>query len=361
MRNPFYKIGSLLLLLSFFAVSCTSDDREVIEQETPPSGDYAEGIFILNEGGYGYSNGSVSFLDIDGQVYNSIYSNVNNNNLGDTAQSMGTSGDNAYIVVNNSSTVEVVNRNTFEHIATVTDMIVNPRYIIFEGNTGYISNWGDPNDVSDDYLAVLNLETNLVEAKISVAEGPEKLLVHNGKIYVAHKGGYAYGNTISVIDIASQSLHASIPVADVPDGMVIKNGFLYIICSGKAAYTQNETLAKLFKINLSNNSVESSLSFLEGEHPTKLDLENDTLYYVMDTSIYTVNLNNFELSQNPLFEPTTDGVEILYGFEVNEGKIYIADAKDYVSNGEIFIYNLTGSLQQKHTVQIIPNSFYFNN
>ncbi len=361
MRNPFYKIGSFLLLLSFFAVSCTSDDRETPKEETPPSGDYAQGIFILNEGGFGYSNASVSFLDAAGQIYNSIYSNVNSTNLGDTAQSMGFEGDNAYIVVNNSSTIEVVNRNSFQHIATVSNMIVNPRYIVFKGNKGYISNWGDPNNVNDDYLAVLNLETNLVEAKISVVEGPEKLLVYNGKIYVAHKGGYGYGNTISVIDMASQSLLASIPVADVPNGMVIKNGFLYVICSGKQSYTQDETLAKLFRINLENNNIENVLTFPQGKHPGHLELDNETLFYVMDNNVYTISLSDFQLSQNPLFEPTSDGVELLYGFKVNQGNIYIADAKDYVSNGEVFIYNLTGDLQQKHTVQIIPNSFYFNN
>lgn len=361
MKNLFYKIICFLPLMSFLAVSCTSDDRETLKEETPPSGDYAQGIFILNEGGFGYSNASVSFLDADGKIYNSIYSNVNNSNLGDTAQSMGFAGENAYIVVNNSSTVEVVNRNSFQHIATVSNMIVNPRYIVFEGNKGYISNWGDPNNVTDDYLAVLNLETNLVEAKISVAEGPEKLLVHNGKIYVAHKGGYGYGNTISVIDIASQSLLASIPVADVPDGMVIKNDFLYAICSGKPSYTRDETLAKLFKINLQNNSVESTLTFPQGSHPGHLELENESLFYVMDNSVYSLSLSNFQLSQNPLFEPTSDGVELLYGFKVNQGNIYVSDAKDYVSNGEVFIYNFTGDLQQKHTVQIIPNSFYFNN
>lgn len=361
MNKPFYKLCSLLFLISLFAVSCTSDDPDTPEQETPPMGDYANGIFILNEGGFGYSNASISFLDNEGQNYNSIYSGVNNMGLGDVAQSMGFNGNNAYIVVNNSSTVEVVNRNTFEHIATVTNMIVNPRYITFEGNKGYISNWGDPNDVTDDYVAVLNLETNLVESKIPMVEGPEKLLVNNGKIYVAHKGGHGYGNTISVIDAASQSVAASIPVADVPDGMVISNGSLYVICSGKAPFTQDETVAQLFKINLANNTVEKSLTFPEGKHPGFLDLENGSLYYVMETAVYSINLSNFQLSQNPSFSPSTDGVQILHGFEVNDGKIYIADAKDYVSNGEVFIYNIHGDFQQKFSAQIVPSSFYFNN
>ena len=120
MKKPVYKFFSLLLLISVVSVSCTSEDRD--KTELLPEGDYSQGVFVLNEGGYGYSNASVSFLDSDGQVYSSVFSGVNNMKLGDVAQSMGFNKDDAYIVMNNSSTVEVVNRYTFEHIATVSDI-----------------------------------------------------------------------------------------------------------------------------------------------------------------------------------------------------------------------------------------------
>lgn len=361
MKNRYYKIGSMILMLAFIMSSCTSDDRDVPMPEPTPMGSYNEGVFILNEGGFGYSNASISFLDSNGEVYNSIYTGANGFGLGDVAQSMGLYGDNAYIVVNNSSTIEVVNRYTFEHVATVTAQIVNPRYIEFNGDKGYISNWGDPNNVNDDYVAVLNLETNLVESKIPVAEGPEKMLSNNGKLYVAQKGGYAFGNAISVVDLASQSLITSIAISDVPDGMVINNNTLYVMCSGKGAYTQDETLAKLHSINLSNTTVTSSLSFPQGKHPRFLEFENNNLYYAMDNAVYSIATSDSQLPQVPKFTPSSDGVEVLYGFAVHEGLIYIADAKDYTSNGEAFIYNRDGALQQRFSVQIIPNSFYFNN
>ncbi|WP_458626287.1 YncE family protein [Winogradskyella sp. PC D3.3] len=361
MKKYFYKLASLLMLVLITMTSCTSDDRDDPISVQPPSGDYTDGIFILNEGGYGYSNASVSFLDNTGEVYNSIYSEVNGMGLGDTAQSMGFYGENAYLVVNNSATVEVVNRYTFEYIATVSDMIVNPRYIEFSDNKGYITNWGDPNDVNDDYVAVLNLDTNLIEATIPVAEGPEKILLDNGKLYVTHKGGYGYGNTISIIDVASQSVLNTITVADVPDGMVIDNGFLYVMCSGKASWTGDETLAKLFKINLSNTDETTVLDFQEEQHPNHLEFENGLLYYTIDDSVYMIDSNIFQLPESPIFSPEADGVEILYAFKVYEGTIYIADAKDYTSNGEVFIYNRYGDLQNQFSVQIIPNAFYFNN
>lgn len=355
MKKSFNIFFSLLLI----SVSCTSEDREHIEPL--PEGDYSQGVFVLNEGGYGYSNASVSFLDTAGQVYSSIFSGVNKTNLGDVAQSMGLYENNAYIVLNNSSTIEVVNRYTFEHIATVSVMIVNPRSIAFEGNKGYITNWGDPNDVTDDYIAVLNLDTNLIETKIPVVEGPDKIVGNNGTLYVAHKGGYGWGNSISVIDVVTQKVTGSILVGDVPDDMLSDNGKLYVICSGKGDYTGDETPGKLLKINMADNSVEKALTFPEQKHPRFLGIDNNMLYYTLENAVYTTNTSNFELSQNPLFSPTGDGAELLYGFSINKGKIYIADAKDYVSNGAVFIYNLKGDFQNKFSVQIIPNSFYFNN
>ncbi len=356
-----YKINrlSIILLMAFAIFSCSSDDNE-IPMEPLPAGDFADGMFILNEGGFGYSNASVSFLDKNDVVSHNIFSDINNRGLGDVAQSMGFYEDNAYIVVNNSSTIEVVNRYTFESIAKVESQISNPRYIDFYGNKGYISNWGDPNDKTDDYIAVLNLETNTVEAKIAVAEGPEKLMIHNGKIYLTHKGGYNYGNSISVIDAASQTFTRSITVGDVPEAMQIKNEKLYVLCSGKPDFTQDETLAGLYKIDIISNTVEASLTFNERVHPSHLELMDNALYYTLEKEVYSLDLTEFILPNAPLFSTSATGVQILYGFKIQNGKIYVADAKDYASNGEVLIYDLMGTLQKRFGVRMIPSSFYFN-
>ncbi|ALJ06422.1 hypothetical protein APS56_15320 [Pseudalgibacter alginicilyticus] len=359
MKTSFYKCISMLFILFVISISCTSEDRDYIAPL--PEGDYSQGVFILNEGGYGYSNASVSFLDVDGQDYSSIFSGVNQMTLGDVAQSIGLYGDNAYIVVNNSATIEIVNRYTFEYITTVSSDIMNPRYIAFEGNKGYITNWGDPNNVADDYVAVLNLETHLVEDKIPVVEGPEKLLIYDGTLYVAHKGGYGWGHTISVIDLLTKNVTSSIPVGDVPDDMLIDDGKLYVISSGKGDYTLDETPGMLHKINISDNSIEKTLTFPEKRHPRFLDINNEMLYYTIDNEVYTISTDDFVLSETPLFSPEDDGLDLLYGFKIHNDIIYLADAKDYVSKGAVFMYNLRGLLQNTFLVQIIPNSFYFNN
>ena len=63
------------------------------------SAQYTEGVFVLNEGGAGSGNASVSFIN-NGAVTNNIYGTQNPENplLGDTAQSISFNGDFAYPV-----------------------------------------------------------------------------------------------------------------------------------------------------------------------------------------------------------------------------------------------------------------------
>src|SRR5690606_29543929 len=100
-----------LLVLSF---SCSSDDDS---NQQEPQGAYENGILITNEGNYGQGNGTVTFISDDfSYAEQKVFFNVNGTLLGDTAQSIGFYEDLAYIVVNNSQKIEVVNRYTFQSV-----------------------------------------------------------------------------------------------------------------------------------------------------------------------------------------------------------------------------------------------------
>jgi len=354
------KIVLLAFAIPFFITSCSSDDNS---GGGNVSGEYTNGIFILNEGKFqSETTADVSFLSSNGTIENDIFFGVNNSHLGDTAQSIGIEGDKAYIVVNNSNVIKVVNRHSFELITSITTDIQNPRYIVFENGKGYVSNWGDPGDTSDDYIAVLNLATNQVIQKISVAEGPEKLVEENGKLYVAHKGGWGTGNTVSVIDLSSNSVTATIQVADVPSGIEEENGYLYVMCNGYSSWSPSvpSTQGGFYKINLSNNEVVLNLPFAEGIHPSHLEIENDKAYYTIGSEVYAMNLSATSLPTTSVLSLSSEGVFGIYGFAVKDGKIYMGDAKDYNSNGQIYVYSTSGEYLADYPVGIVPNGFYFN-
>ncbi|GGB74118.1 hypothetical protein GCM10007424_12540 [Flavobacterium suaedae] len=356
------KLNKLILSAfagALFLTSCSSDDDAITEPA--PTGDYVNGMFIVNEANYGAGNSTISFYSEEGVLSNGIFASVNGFDLGDTAQSMGFNDDLAYIVVNYSNKIEVVNRYTFESVATVDTGLDNPRYIAFENGKAYVTNWADPTDTEDDYVAVIDLSSNTVIASIAVAEGPENILEENDMIYVAHKGGYGYGTTISVIDPSTDAISTTIPVGDVPNAMEAENGKLYVICGGAPSWSSAETSGELYVVNLADNTVETSYAFSGMVHPSNASIENGTLYYTVDAAIYGMSLTATTLPETPIFSVTEQGAYGIYGFKAENNKIYVGDAVDYNSAGNVYIYSLTGDLQQTLSVGISPNGFYFNN
>ncbi|MGY0392745.1 YncE family protein [Bizionia sp. KMM 8389] len=358
--TKFLKLFSFCVL-AVMLQNCTSDDRDIIIGDPPASGDYANGVFVLNEGGYTYSNASVSFIDNTDEIYHNVFYSVNEIDLGDVAQSMAFYEDKAFILLNNSNTIEVVNRYSFEHITTIENQILSPRYMVFNNGKGYVTNWGDPADTTDDYVAVIDLDSYTVTQTISVAEGPDYIINSNANLYVAHSGGWGYGNTISVLNSNTNTVVTTIDVGDVPTKMVKHFNDLYVMCSGKAAYTGAETLAGLYKIDMLTNTVSNQLDFQSEAHPNYLELNNNTLYYALNSSIYQVDTANFTLPTAALFSTNGQNLQALYGMSIINDTFYLADAKDYVSNGTVFKYALNGTYIESYPTKIIPNGFYNNN
>ncbi|MGO3182087.1 MAG: DUF5074 domain-containing protein [Aequorivita sp.] len=320
--------------------------------------DYSDGVFILNEGMIGTNTASVSYLDGSGTLENTIFSNQNDGmELGDTGQGLGLTEDFAYVVLNFSNEVKVVNRTTFEYVASITDQMENPRHIAFHEDKGYVTNWGDGGDVNDDYVAIIDLATNTVTGTIPVAEGPERILQKDGRLYVAHQGGYGVGNTISVIDLATNSVEV-ITVADVPSSMKIDDNNLYVLCSGKPDWTGDETIGKLYKIDLSDLQITKEYTFEVAQHPGFLGLDETNLYYMLNTSIYKMALDDTSLPTTTFIEAGANGAQLTYGFDKIDDKLYLADGVDYVSDGKVFVYGEDGNLISEYTVGPLPNGFY---
>ena len=351
-----------VFIATLLFASCSSDDDSTII-EPDPKGDYEKGILITNEGPFGNGIGTVTFISEDYSVVDGeIFNDVNGTDLGNIVQSMGFSGDNAYIVVNNSHKIEVVNRYTFESIATIDEGLNNPRYFVADGNTGYVTNWGDPYDEADDFIAIIDLTSNTVTSNISVGFGPEKVIESQGNIYVLHKGGFNFNNILSVIDTDSKSIETIIEVGYSPDS-IYKDGLdLWVLCGGKPSYTGEETAGSLFKIDNDNNSF-LEFEFEIDEHPSNLvadTLNSPAVFFLLNGNI--VRYNGFDFSS---FETSTFGGSF-YSLGINENLdlLFATDASDFSSNGELKVFRSDDSLTneiESFTVGIIPGGVYFNN
>jgi hypothetical protein len=353
---------SKLVLVAFvgavFFVSCTDDE----DKKEVPLGAYDNGALILNQGGFLKGNASVSYLSDDFlTLQNNIFSLVNPTViLGDTAQDIGFDGDLAFIILNVSNKIEVVNRYTMKQVATIKTGLNNPRYIAFSNGKGFVTNWGDGSKTTDDFVAVVNLTNYTISSTIPVAEGPERIIANNNKLYVAHQGGFGYGNSISVIDGSANTVLVRVAVGDVPNSLEVSGSSLYVLCGGKPSFSKAETAGSLVKLNLSNNIVSSTINFPDKTHPSNLDIVDSAVYYTVGSDIFKSTLSASTLPSSKLFNTTAQGVYGVYSFAVQNNKIYVGDAGDYSSNGKVYIYSSTGTIEKEYTVGVIPAGFYFN-
>ncbi|GBF20009.1 MULTISPECIES: YncE family protein [Arenibacter] len=348
-RNVFFPL--LIIGLSW---SCSNDDEEIQE----PMGDYANGILVSNEGPFSNGTGTVTFISEDLSVVNNgIYKMTNDEDLGNVVQSIGFTENEAFIVANVSNKINVVNRYTFEKIASITDGLNNPRYFIEANGKGYVTNWGDTADETDDFVAIINLQNYTVEGTISVILGPEAILAKDNTVYVAHQGAWGQNNKVSVINTTSNELIKTLTVGDVPNSMQLDaSGNLWVLASGKPAYTGDETAGVLTKINTVTNEVDNNIQFETTQHPSSLNLDGGILYYRLGDTVFEQSLSATSLNMETVLE----GVSF-YTMVVNNGRLYGTDAGDYASNGTLTVYDLNTELTIKAlTVGIVPGGIYFN-
>ncbi|MCM4171443.1 hypothetical protein DHD32_08120 [Arenibacter sp. TNZ] len=348
-RNVF-----LSLMIMGLSWSCTNDDDGVQE----PLGDYENGILVSNEGPFSNGSGTVSFISEDlSMVENGIYKKTNDEDLGNVVQSIGFTDEEAFIVANVSNKINVVNRYTFEKIASIDEGLNNPRYFIAVNGKGYVTNWGDTADDSDDFVAIINLQTYSVEGTISVVLGPEAILAKDNTVYVAHQGAWGQNNKVTVINTATNDVVKLITVGDVPNSMQLDgSGNLWVLASGKPSYTNDETAGVLSKINTSTNVVDANFQFDTTQHPGGLNLDGSDLYYNLGDKVYKQSPSASSLSLDVVLE----GVSF-YTMAVHNGRLYGTDAGDYASNGTLTVYDLNTKLAiETLNVGLIPGGIYFN-
>lgn len=347
------KLAVLLITIVLFN-ACTDDNS----QPELPKGDYEKGYFITNEGPFQNGSGSITFVGDDGVIDQNIFKTVNNEDLGNIVNSMSLSDDNAYIVVNNSHKIIVANKYTMQKIATIEGQnINNPRYMVIDDNIGYVSNWGDPLNQNDDFIAVVDLLTNTVVDTIAVGEGPENMILNDDLLFVTLEGGWNHNNQVVVINTSSNSIDKTITVGFVPNTIVEDdNDNVWVLCGGKPSWTGSETNGGLFKIKAGNFEV-TSFEFATTDHPGLLTNNDNTLYYNLNGKVYAMNANDTTLPNE-----SVNGLDgFYYAMKAHDGELFATDAKDFASEGALKNYNLTsGALIETITTGIIPGDIIFD-
>lgn len=357
--KKFFFLGFIALTIS----ACNPDKNET------PSGAYSTGVFITNEGNYGAGNGSLSFYNPQtGVVANDIYPSA----LGDVVQSMSVFDNNAYIVVNNSNTVQVAEANTMTSKGVITGFEL-PRY--FQGvstTKGYVSQWG--NSGSSGNIAVVDLVSKSITSTISVGNGPEAMFKDASDIFVACSGGFGSDNKVSVINSNDNSVSQTITVGDNPYAFSNnpQTWVLYVLCHGKKVYNSDYTLnvaastaASIWAIDMSNNNTASLVyTFPDiATYPSSMATNSTStgFYFIADGQVHFFDTTGDALPMQPRMVISRNFYAL--GYDQTNNVLYTSDAGDYASEGYIYRYNVSTNYPviDSFRAGIIPGNFCFKN
>ena len=125
--------------------------------------------------------------------------------------------------------------------------------IAVSGDYGYVTSGNKAGKVYK-----FELSTNAIIDSVDVGNGPEQLIITDGKIITANSGGWINDSTIAIIDLETFKLDSLIEVGSKPaDIAEDKNGFIWVLASGQYDDTK---APKLVQINPMNWSIEKDLT-----------------------------------------------------------------------------------------------------
>lgn len=342
----------LLFALAFIAASCA-------ESPTSPGSSYtpkAVAVYVLNQGDFGQGNASLTaYLPDSNLTENGLFKRVNGRSLGDVANDIVINGNEAYMVINNSDKIEVMDASTALSTATIYFPSGTSPYRIAlypPGNIGFVS------DLYTNSVSAIDLTTNAVipADTIPVGDAPYGITCISRQVFVANSG-YGSGSTVSVIDASTLKVMKTLrvgtgPTEVEPDG----NGYVWVVCPGQLGAD-----GSIYIINVAADTVADSInvgvqipSF--AGHTLAMDQKNGYGYLIADSSVVKLDLLSKTIMDKNLIRGSFYGISV----DLSNGDVYVTDAKDYKTAGTVYIYYSDGQYTgRSFTAGINPDGMAF--
>ena len=321
---------------------------------------YGQGIFIVNEGPFQTGTGTLTFYDRDTKVVTEdVFMRANDGKeLGNIAQSMNVIDDKAYIVVNNAGKVVVADGETLVKTGEISGL-GQPRYVLDLGDGRVaVSQWGA--DGLSGSVALVNAGSLAIEATIATGAGAEGMLLKDGKLYVANSGGYGVDSTVAVIDLSDNSV-SHLVVGRNPSGIVEDaNGNIWVLCSGYNDWNDpNNPLnapGKLLRLENGQEAFSIDLPVYSGD--LNISEDGSILYLLVNSEPYGMHISSTALPS----ESITHGQQGIFyyslGLDPVTGYLLAGNAKDYISAGEVDVFQDDGTKMETISAGIIPGGYF---
>ncbi|MCK9163329.1 MAG: hypothetical protein M0O93_03160 [Bacteroidales bacterium] len=366
MRKIKFLLSIILLSISLGFLSCTDDtDIDTNYQE----GNLPKGLFILCEGLYGNNNSSLDFYNSDSNsVVLDLFNKVNNQGLGDTGNDMIEFNDYIFIAIKESATVQVINKNNgklVKRIPILNNNGINRKPSRFAANTSMLYLC-----TVDGYVLEINPFTLSIGRIVKVGRNPEDICLSNNKLYITNSGGLdfnspiGYDNTVSVVDPITMTEIMKIDVGDNPAFIKeLRDGLIGLIVKGdysnikfKTINTLTDELVDSFEIPMlnfdvldKNNIVYTNVDYFESM---------ESKIKIFNFSSNTTNSVDFVSTPGIINQITAPyGINI----SISNNEVYITDARDFITSGKVFVFDLQGNYKYNINVGYLPSKVIIRN
>lgn len=338
------KFNYLLVALAFVSVlaSCRKDKVE----PTIPTAERA-GLYVLNQGGFFANNSTLTYYDYATKaLVSDQYFTANTTKLGDTGNDAVVWGSKMYVVVNNSNVVDVVKSKDAKLIKQIT--LNQPRSVAYYKGNVFVTSYNNT-------VSVIDTATLTITKTINVGRSPEQMVVSNGKLYVANSGGLDYpllDKTISVIDLATLTETKKVTVIVNPITISADTyGNVYVLSLGDFGTVSGGMTV----IDNTTDAVKTTTNLSFG-YNIPIAVNGDFVYY--PTADNKIAVYNAKTQTAGVANFITDGTVITSPYAITTdprtGEVFVADAKDYSSNGILYAFDKSGKKEYSITVGINP-------
>lgn len=331
----------LLLGILFFATNCKKDSNS----GNPSS------VLVLNEGSFNNSNSSISSYDPETkEVGQRVFRGANNNAvLGDVLQSGKIIDKELYLVLNNSHKIAVVDPKT---------LVLKRSLILPEGaSPRYVSEGKDNEILVSDLFGTAVLRINKTNGeligKIEIGVNSETMVQVGSKLFIANPGPWpTYANTITVLNLNDYTFtKIEILGVNVQELRLDNQNNVWATATGD----YSEVSGKLIVIDGVNSTIIKTIEL--GGSPTDFAIiqSKNEIVVLNSGKVQLINKVDYSIKNEKFL------TGYFYTLAVDEvaQKLYVTDAKDYVSDGIMKVYSTSGDSLDQVTVGVAPGFIQF--
>lgn len=340
---------------------------------------YSTGAYVVNSGNM-YSKIESSLTAIDyasSTATQNVFKTANGRTLGNTANDGIVYGNKIYLAVDQSNTIEVIDKKTKQSIKQIktTELLGNaegaePRHIIAGGGNVYFTTYGG-------YVAAVDTTSFALQKKWQVGNCPEGLVFGNHTLYVANSNYGAGGGNISCINLSNDNVETkNIEGVNNPTGIYYAAGLLYVLDNqyydaSYNAYGENALRAVDFAVGTSQKVADGNYAVCVTPGAITRTQVVRPYFYVLNapfggtpsvsalaagsTQAQTMTLSEMPVKPCGIFADPLNGHIFVLSYRLGD-----KGNPDYNGNGYVVEYDRAGQKQHEYETGVGSCAMFFD-